>query len=314
MTLNSNRIERKYEILTLRSNKVLVILSGALSLCLYVVILMLLTPQLGHPWLIYLTKTLIVSILGGILASFLLKIEYEIQEKKRDEFEHSSIILVTPFFLIITAILILHAGMPRMIKASYSLLQSFFMLVFLGVGAGSILDSIWRNSYKFWISRLSPLDWGLLLDKEDAEYMLKLRFQEVKRYGGPLSICLMSIAEYSDLVKKHGKRKINKALLIFIRFARKGIRMADYLGRIEDGQLVMCLLKTAGPSAEIPCKRLAALLNDKDLPRSVRKMDLKFNIGLVSVEPEIETYEQLEQEAKKALREAQEQKVLIVRK
>jgi len=317
----------KYHVLTTESSIFVLFLSGILAaVCLFGFVFytgtlifdaktfsFFNTSDLGADFWIF---SSIISILIGVLASRIRKYEYislAVSYKKSEFFKISFYLLYIFFFILLFYPAFIYF-LPIWVKnAGQSFINVLPVVFLLSLLVTWMIRNLWDVFFRFFLQILSPIDWRLIMDRKHFAHMLKLKYSEVKRYQGPLSLMIIAIRNMDDLKKQFSKGKIKKMLLRSMDYINNSIRNLDLVGRVEEGQFIAALLHTAGRDARIPAERINEKIKELGFfTKHGKAVSVEISIGISSYDQTMDNETALLLKTKEALAQAIEQGQNIV--
>lgn len=268
----------KERFLTLFSNRLLTVICGVISsIILFAVIYFSLVwlkvidfnvvSFLGH---------LAASIFIGILAVYLKILEYRLEMLS---YKESNIHDIIPNFLYVflLALTILYiVGYYLMFVDIRSVkvenLSSLLVIALIGsIIFAYMLSASWSWMYVNFLNYVSDIDWISKFD-EDAFYrLLPLKFYESKRYHVPLTLGIVDLKNYEEVVRKVGKKKMQRIMLELMEEVNSRLRFVDLVARVDDGKKMVIVMNIPSASAHIPVSRVI---------ETIQLFNEKYNLGL----------------------------------
>lgn len=164
-------------------------------------------------------------------------------------------------------------------------IESRIMLfLIIGIFATMVIKQMWDLFFGVIMILLTNVDWRLIIDKERFTHMLRLRFDESKRYPGPFTMMMISIKDYDKLVKNAPQAAVIAMQEKVIDFINRSVRTVDIVGRIEQGQFIGVLLHTSGVEAKIPAERIQQIARDLTLNIHKSQFTPVFYFGIANFE------------------------------
>ncbi|MGC8963988.1 MAG: hypothetical protein ACP5KI_01295 [Brevinematia bacterium] len=281
----------KERFLTLFSNRVLTIIAGVfVSVVLFVLIYWILV------WLKVIEFNLIsfighltASLLIGFIAVYLKLLEYRLEMLS---YKESSIRDVIPNFLYVflLSIMILYIlGYYFLSVDAKSIklenVSSLIVIALLGsIIFAYMLSASWSWLYVSTLNLITDIDWIAKFD-EDAFYrMLPLKFYESKRYLVPLTLGIVDIENYDELLSKIGKRKVQKLMFELMEDINLKLRFVDLVARIDNGRKIVIIMNIPSASATIPVERVLESIEQFNKKYG---LDLKVKSRIVGFSPDM---------------------------
>ena len=208
---------------------------------------------------------LTASIFIGIIAAYLKLLEYKLEMLS---YKESNIHDIIPNFMymFILSLLILYAIAYYVLKVDIRALRvenitTFFILILLGsIIFAYMLSASWSWLYTSFLNLMSPIDWIAKFD-EDAFYrILPLKFYESKRYHVPLTLGIIDILNYDEILKKLGRAKVQKLMIELMDEVNTAMRFVDLIARIDDGKKIVMIMNIPSVSANIPVSRILEII------------------------------------------------------
>jgi hypothetical protein len=208
---------------------------------------------------------LAASIFIGVIAAYLKLLEYRLE---MISYKESNIHDIIPNFMymFILAIIILYGMAYYIISVDVNSLRAeniatLFILVLLGsVIFAYMLSSSWSWLYTSFLNLISPIDWIAKFD-EDAFYrLLPLKFYESKRYHVPLTLGLVNILNYDEILKKLGRKRMQKFMVELMDEINASLRFVDLVARIDDSRKISIIMNIPSASAYIPIQRVLEII------------------------------------------------------
>ncbi len=114
-------------------------------------------------------------------------------------------------------------------------IESRIMLfLIIGIFSTMVIKQMWDLFFGVIMILLTNVDWRLIIDKERFTHMLRLRFDESKRYPGPFTMMMIGIKDYDKLVKNARSRSDRHAEKV-IDFINRSVRTVDNRGPDRTG-------------------------------------------------------------------------------
>jgi len=251
---------------------------------------------------------IILVILMGSASAFIRRFEAVsrgVMFKKSEAFKLNTYFLYL-FFFIILAYPAFFLYLPAW-KATTALPQSSLItaILIITVIATWILRNVWDTVFRIIIRFVTPLDWRLIMDKNHFSSMMNLKFGEVMRYQGPLSLLMIGIKDYDLIKTKFSRRAVKKVQQKIMDFMNAFLRNIDIVGRVESGQFIAALMNTAGMDARIPAQRILESMENLEFKVGKEgKMEIEFRIGIASYDQSMHDSQELVDKANLALTEA----------
>ena len=198
----------------------------------------------------------------------------------------------------------------------------FIILHLSGVGAGPATDNkvmlyliisifitmiikqMWDLFFGTTLMATTDVDWKLIIDKERFTHMLRLRFDESKRYPGPFTMIMIKIKDYEKLIKNAPRKSVIELQERVIDFIHRSMRTVDIVGRLEQGQYIGVLLHTSGVEAKIPAERIKDMARELTLHIHKSEFTPVFHFGIATFEQTMQHERELYEKAQKLLGEA----------
>jgi GGDEF domain-containing protein len=208
---------------------------------------------------------LAASIFIGVIAAYLKLLEYRLE---MISYKESNIHDIIPNFIymFILAIIILYGMAYYIISVDVNSLRAeniatLFILVLLGsIIFAYMLSSSWSWLYTSFLNLISPIDWIAKFD-EDAFYrLLPLKFYESKRYHVPLTLGLVDILNYDEILKKLGRKRMQKFMVELMDEINASLRFVDLVARIDDSRKISIIMNIPSASAHIPIQRVLEII------------------------------------------------------
>jgi|GEM_PF-2617640 len=208
---------------------------------------------------------LTASIFIGIIAAYLKLLEYKLEMLS---YKESNIHDIIPNFMymFILSLMILYAIAYYVLKVDIRALRvenitTFFILILLGsIIFAYMLSASWSWLYTSFLNLMSPIDWIAKFD-EDAFYrILPLKFYESKRYHVPLTLGIIDILNYDEILKKLGRAKVQKLMIELMDEVNTAMRFVDLIARIDDGKKIVMIMNIPSVSANIPVSRILEII------------------------------------------------------
>jgi len=169
-------------------------------------------------------------------------------------------------YMFILSLLILYAIAYYVLKVDIRALRvenitTFFILILLGsIIFAYMLSASWSWLYTSFLNLMSPIDWIAKFD-EDAFYrILPLKFYESKRYHVPLTLGIIDILNYDEILKKLGRAKVQKLMIELMDEVNTAMRFVDLIARIDDGKKIVMIMNIPSVSANIPVSRILEII------------------------------------------------------
>jgi len=208
---------------------------------------------------------LTASIFIGIIAAYLKLLEYKLEMLS---YKESNIHDIIPNFMymFILSLMILYAIAYYVLKVDIRALRvenitTFFILILLGsIIFAYMLAASWSWLYTSFLNLMSPIDWIAKFD-EDAFYrILPLKFYESKRYHVPLTLGIIDVLNYDEILKKLGRAKVQKLMIELMDEVNTAMRFVDLIARIDDGKKIVMIMNIPSVSANIPVSRILEMI------------------------------------------------------
>ena len=308
----------KYQVITARSPLVLLVLSGFLAcVVIFGVGVLIRVSQVFSSESIVGQTAIdpslflaggVFSLVIGAAAALIRRYEYislGLTYKKGEVFKLHLYFLYIFFFLLLAypayalILPVWASGGERNMSAVFP------VLTILTVLAAWVLRNIWDMLYKLFLKTFSPVDWRLHLDQVHFQRMMRLKFAEVMRYQGPLTLIIIGLQEAETIKNRLSRRKFLRLQVKAMDFINQAVRNLDIVGRISEGQFIATLVHTAGMDARVPAerilKKLTSLVEEGRFPRD---LEVRFSLGLASYDQSMSTEEDLIRKAQSALQQA----------
>ncbi len=217
---------------------------------------------------------LAASIFIGIIAAYLKLLEYRLE---MISYKESNIHDVIPNFMymFILAIMILYGMAYYIVSVDANSIKAeniatLFILVLLGsIIFAYMLSTSWAWLYTSFLSLISPIDWIAKFD-EDAFYrLLPLKFYESKRYHVPLTLGLVDILNYDEILKKLGRKKMQKFMVELVDEINASLRFVDLVARIDDGKKISVIMNIPSASAYVPIQRVLEIIKSFSVKKGI---------------------------------------------
>lgn len=268
----------KERFLTLFSNRILTVICGVFSsVVLFIVVYFFLV------WLKVIDFNLI-SFLGhalavvfiGVLAVYLKILEYRLELISYKGTTLHDIVpnflyvfLLSATILYIVGYYLMHMDLKEL---KIEALSSLIVIALIGAIIFSyMIAAAWSWMYVSLLNYVSDVDWISKFD-EDAFYrILPLKFYESKRYHVPLSLGMVELRNYDDIVRKVGRRKTQKIMVELMEEISSRLRFVDLIARIDDGKKIVVVMNIPSASAPVPIARVL---------ESIEQINRKYKLGL----------------------------------
>ena len=255
---------------------------------------------------------LILSAVVGAGAALIRRYEYislGLAYRKGEVFKlHFYLLYIFIFLLLVYPAFFL--VMPRwMAGGGRSFSAVLPVLLLLTLVTSWVIRNLWDLIFRFLLRLFSPVDWGLYLDREHFQRMMRLKFAEVMRYQGPLSLIMIGMQNFEVLKGRYSRRKILKLQEKAVEFISQAVRNLDIVGRIGEGQFIATLVHTAGMDARVPGERISEKMEELVKEQAV---DIRFSLGIASYDQTMSNEEELIRKAQAALHRAISEKESIV--
>ena len=268
----------KERFLTLFSNRVITVVCGIIS-----ALVLFLAIYFSLVWMGVVEFSLlsfvghgIAVLLIGILATYLKVLEYRLEMISYKETNiHDIIPNFLYVFLLGVSILYIVAYYLMYVDIKDVKIENLSSLIVIGL-IGSIifsymLSSSWSWIYVNFLNYVSDIDWVAKFD-EDAFYrLLPLKFYEAKRYHVPLTLGIVELKNYDEILKKIGKKKIQKIMVELMNEINSRLRFVDLVARIDDSKRIVIIMNIPSASANIPVLRVLEVISS---------FNDKYNLGL----------------------------------
>lgn len=319
--------EEKFRVIATETPNILLVIAGVLATLLLMVMLyyvgnlmfekkvfgLISRSDMGAEF--YLITALIV-VFVGITGSQIRRFEFVSQEVsfKKSEFYQWHFYLLYFFFFVVFFFLAIRYYLPMWMKSSGRGISTILpVLTLLTILFAWLVRNTWDVFFRFFTQLFSPIDWRLIVDRMHFTRMMKIKFAEVMRYQGPLSLMIIGIKNIDDLKKNFSRGKIRKLQYRIVDFVNSSVRHLDLVGRIEEGQFIAALLHTAGIDAKVPAQRVLEKMQDLVFfTKKGKSVPVQFAMGIASFDQSLENELEMINKAKKALRQAMEGEQEIV--
>jgi len=124
-----------------------------------------------------------------------------------------------------------------------------------------------------------------LADRAAFVEALKRRLPESQRFGIPLSIIHLSVANFDSLSESYGEAAARSALGAVATFTQAALRQIDLLARINDGQFAILLPGSTSSEANQIAKRLHVSAANSDARINNERVHLVVTHGIAEFRP-----------------------------
>lgn len=118
-----------------------------------------------------------------------------------------------------------------------------------------------------------------LFNRRYLEHILDLEISRFKRYNTPLSMILIEMLDFKEIVHEHGRRIGDRLITSFGNLLKEKIRKTDFAGRYEGEDFLIILTNTPYEGAVVFMDRLKNLITS-----TVFAGKFNININIVAVE------------------------------
>jgi len=208
-------------------------------------------------------------------------------------------------FIILQSLQILKSEDPWSTNMLYLIIDIFITIV---------VQHLWHFFFERVLSLITNIDWHLIIDKDRFNHMLRLRFDESKRYPGPLTLVIIGLGNFDEIKNKVSKKALLKYQHEMITFVDKLLRTVDIVARIEEGQYISIIQHTSAIESKIPAERIISLAKDISIKTGKNKSIIPdFRFGVASFDTKMQHERELYEKAMKAVHDSNEDnKVVIV--
>ncbi|MEN2997708.1 MAG: hypothetical protein ABDH28_01530 [Brevinematia bacterium] len=257
----------KERFLTLFSNRVLTVACGVVSaiILFFVIYFSLIWLRVVEFGIMSFVGHLGAAVFIGVLAVYLKILEYRLEMLSYKEANIHDIIpnflyvfLLAVTILYVVAYYLMHVDLSAV---NIENLSSLIVIALIGsIIFAYMLSSTWSWMYVNFLNYVSDIDWISKFD-EDAFYrLLPLKFYESRRYHVPLSLGVVELKNYDSVVKRVGKRKMQRLMLELMEEINSRIRFVDLVARIDDGSKIVVVMNVPSASASVPVLRVLEAL------------------------------------------------------
>ncbi len=156
------------------------------------------------------------------------------------------------------------------------------------------LEFLWRTVYRWLIQNLSPIDYISIIEENRFLNELRFRFDEARRYQIPLSLMIMRVNNYQELLNKLGVRLMHKIQRKASELVAEQLRHTDVIGILKDGQMRMILTYTPLKNTALIGERVREIIDHEDIViRSGEKIRMQVIFGVACYTPEMQEPEEL---------------------
>lgn len=183
----------------------------------------------------------------------------------------------------------------------------------IGLFCTMVLKQLWDFFFGNVLIATTSVDWRLIVDKERFTQMLRLRFDESKRYPGPFVMMMIGVKDYEGLVAGGSPKQVIAFQEKLIDFINRQMRTVDIVARLEQGQYIGTLLHTSNVEAKIPAQRINDVAREVDFTVGHKKVTPVFRFGIASFEQSMQHERELYEKAMKALAETTDENTVVLR-
>ncbi len=234
---------------------------------------------------------LIATVFISILASYLKLLEYKLE---MISYKESNIHDIIPNFLYVflLALIILYSigyyvvTVPDPDLSSASITNLIILTLIISIFLSYMLSALWTFLYVLILDYVGNVDWVAKFDEDTFYRVLPLKFYESKRYHTPLSLGVVEFKNYDVVLKKFGRKKLQKLMIELVDEINNSLRLVDLVSRIDEGRKLTVIMNIPPASAPVPMQRISSIVkefNDK------HSLGLEFDVSLKVFTPDMMT-------------------------
>ena len=290
----------KYVVFNIYSKLYIVILSGLVAgLCLSFLFLVFLffVPQFFDNFWFYCCDAFVMFGAVGSFAGFFVYKNIN-NQKHYDVLEYRDISSYWIFFL--GLILLGYVYIYKLGLTKINLFYIWCIPLFIAFVFSNFISYAWKFIHCEILSLLFKEDYVCIVNIKKFEEDLRLKFIDIKRYGGSFSVLIISIDKKNKIIKKHGKKTWKKLNKDVIEYLDENTRETDVFGNIGIGSVIYVNVGDEG--VRLAAKRILKLIKEKTFIYNNRALKIDINIGISVYTDKIKTPLQLIDSAMEALR------------
>lgn len=249
--------------------------------------------------------SIIIFFITSILSNDIINLEYSLVESKELNYKPAFHFILLYIVLFIIGLL----NSPEKIHYSRKYFLSKYSLQYLlpfSFVILAVVDPIYLSFryvfFKF-LTWIGKVDYHTIVDAKIFQHNLEVKFSEVKRYGGALSLIVFTSVAYNDNkianMKNGDQRRTNHTLLEIMRC---NMRITDVLGSFQGGKIGGILSNTDMSGAVKAAERIIDILDTHDnLEKYKNKYNLQIKCGISKYSANMKTCNELVDKALDAL-------------
>jgi len=184
----------------------------------------------------------------------------------------------------------------------HNLLIVYLSVFILSFSLGNLMEYVWEHLQRFIISNITSVDYFTIIEESLFNNELRYRFDEARRYQIPLSLMVIKIKNYDEIIQKVGKRKVKKMQLQVSSVLERNLRHTDFISTFKDGKMRMILTYTPYKSTFAVGERVRDIVErEKFITKGAEKITFKLAFGVGCYTPDMKGPEELLSSANRAL-------------
>lgn len=196
---------------------------------------------------------------------------------------------------------------------STNIWNTSMLYLVIGLFVTMIIKQLWDFFFGNVLIMTTSIDWRLIIDKERFNHMLRLRFDESKRYPGPFTMMMVGIQDYEQLAANANRKAIIEMQERIIDFINRSVRTVDIVARLDQGQYIGVLLHTSGVEAKVPANRIKEQAREFTLSIGEKTVTPVFRFGVATFEQTMQHERELYEKAVSALEDTKPEEDIIIR-
>ena len=128
------------------------------------------------------------------------------------------------------------------------------------------------------------------------ERQLSAEIERARRFGHPVSLAVLDIADLKRLNERDGHWAGDKVLQGTANAIRSTVRRVDLVGRLGDNEFAVVMPETSAENSLVAARRVATVMRElPPLPGLPGRLAIRVNIGVATMPPALEAAELLRQ-------------------
>ena len=184
----------------------------------------------------------------------------------------------------------------------HNLLIVYLSIFIISFSLGNLMEYVWEHLQNFIISNITSVDYFTIIEENLFDNELRYRFDEARRYQIPLSLMMIKIKNYDEIIQKVGRRKAKRMQLQISDILEQNLRHTDFISTFKDGKMRMILTYTPYKSTFAVGERIRDIVErEKFITKGAEKITFKLAFGVSCYTPDMKTPEELLSSANRAL-------------